>query len=134
MYKRQILSCTDGHEVYRQYKFFVEGDPAALLVVEFRDENTDILENKYHALVEDLKSKGLGYAFPTVDMKDHKKVWDLRKAGLGLMANIAGDKKLIECIEDTAVALEDLPAYIAEFAEMMKGCLLYTSERNACQG
>lgn len=118
---RTILSCTDGHEVYRQYKFFVEGDPAALLVVEFRDENTDILENKYHALVEDLKSKGLGYAFPTVDMKDHKKVWDLRKAGLGLMANIAGDKKLIECIEDTAVALEDLPAYIAEFAEMMKG-------------
>ena len=118
---RTILSCTDGHEVYRQYKFFVEGDPAALLVVEFRDENTDILENKYRALVEDLKSKGLGYAFPTVDMKDHKKVWDLRKAGLGLMANIAGDKKLIECIEDTAVALEDLPAYIAEFAEMMKG-------------
>ena len=117
---RTILSCTDGHEVYRQYKFFVEGDPAALLVVEFRDENADILVTKYHALVEDLKSKGLGYAFPTVDMKDHKKVWDLRKAGLGLMANIAGDKKLIECIEDTAVALEDLPAYIAEFAEMMK--------------
>lgn len=117
---RTILACTEGHEVYRQYKFFVDGDPAALLVVEFRDENADILNKKYTSLVNELKSKGLGYAYPTVELKDHKKVWDLRKAGLGLMANIAGDKKLIECIEDTAVALEDLPAYIAEFAEMMK--------------
>lgn len=117
---RTILSCTDGHEVYRQYKFFVMGDPAALLVVEFRDENVEILSKKYQELVNDLKARGLGYAYPTVEMKDHKKVWDLRKAGLGLMANIAGDKKLIECIEDTAVALEDLPSYISEFAEMMK--------------
>jgi len=117
---RTILACTEGHEVYRQYKFFVEGDPAALLVVEFRDENAETLNNKYTSLVNELRSQGLGYAYPTVEMKDHKKVWDLRKAGLGLMANIAGDKKLIECIEDTAVALEDLPAYIADFAEMMR--------------
>ena len=35
------------------------------------------------------------------------------------MANLEGNKKAIECIEDTAVALEDLPQYIKEFTAMM---------------
>ena len=41
---------------------------------------------------------------------------ELRKAGLGLLGNMIGDKKAVACIEDTAVSLEDLPAYIAEFS------------------
>ncbi|MEP7266361.1 MAG: FAD-linked oxidase C-terminal domain-containing protein [Saprospiraceae bacterium] len=116
---RVILNCTDGHEVYKSYKFFVDGDPAALLVVEFRDESQNILITKMDNLIRDLKSNSLGYSFPRVEEKDHKKVWELRRAGLGLMANLKGNKKLVECIEDTAVALEDLPEYIREFSEIM---------------
>src|SRR5690606_1776180 len=44
----------------------------------------------------------------------------LRKAGLGLLGNMVGDKKAVACIEDTAVALADLPAYIHEFSALMK--------------
>ena len=44
----------------------------------------------------------------------------MRKAGLGLLANIPGDKKAVAVIEDTAVSLEELPAYIAEFTALMK--------------
>ena len=44
---------------------------------------------------------------------------ELRKAGLGLLGNIIGDKKAVACIEDTAVALEDLAPYIAEFTALM---------------
>lgn len=45
---------------------------------------------------------------------------DLRKAGLGLLGNIVGDKKAVACIEDTAVALPVLANYIEEFSEIMK--------------
>jgi Fe-S oxidoreductase len=51
--------------------------------------------------------------------KDIAKVHHLRKAGLGLLGNMIGDKKAVACIEDTAVALEDLPNYIEEFTKIM---------------
>ena len=49
------------------------------------------------------------------------RAWDLRKAGLGLLANIPGDAKSVACIEDTAVEVQDLPAYIREFSQLMEG-------------
>lgn len=117
---RVILKCTDGHQVYKSYKFFVVGDPEALLMVEFRGTQQEELEKKSRELIEDLQHQGLGYQSTLVRAPDTKKVWDLRRAGLGLLANMEGKKRAIECIEDTAVALEDLPAYIREFADMMK--------------
>ena len=116
---RFILKCTDGNEVFRQYKFFVQGDPAAILMVEFRHDDPAIAQAKIQAVETDLKAMGLGYAYPMIEEKNIKKVWDLRRAGLGLLANLEGNKKAIECIEDTAVALEDLPQYIKEFTAMM---------------
>ena len=62
----------------------------------------------------------LGFAYPLVEGQDCDKVWELRKAGLGLLANIPGDAKAVACIEDTAVALEDLPLYIEAFTSLMK--------------
>ena len=118
---RVILKCTEAHEVYKQYKFFVEGDPAAILMIEYRSDDPEIALNKIKAIETDLRSKGLGYAYPLIPQKEIKKVWDLRRAGLGLLANMEGDKKAIECIEDTAVALEDLQEYIKEFTAMMDG-------------
>jgi Fe-S oxidoreductase len=56
-----------------------------------------------------------------VEGKDIKKVWDLRSAGLGLLANIPGDKKAVAVIEDTAVRLDELPSYIEEFSAIMDG-------------
>ncbi|MEL7021982.1 MAG: FAD-linked oxidase C-terminal domain-containing protein, partial [Bacteroidota bacterium] len=72
------------------------------------------------AFVKDLIAQGLGYAFPIVEPPHIKGVWALRSAGLGLLANIPGDQKAVACIEDTAVAIEDLPDYIDEFARTME--------------
>jgi Fe-S oxidoreductase len=52
--------------------------------------------------------------------EDINKALELRKAGLGLLGNIIGDKKAVACIEDTAVALEDLEPFITDFTELMK--------------
>ena len=51
--------------------------------------------------------------------KDIAKVHHLRKAGLGLLGNMVGDKKAVACIEDTAVAIEDLPEYITAFTSLL---------------
>ena len=116
-----ILDCTKGNIEQSKNRFFLEGDPEAILMLEFHGQTSQEAETKADALIADLKSKGLGYAFPKIFPPKTKSVWQLRSAGLGLLSNIVGDKKAVTCIEDTAVALEDLPNYIDDFSEMLKG-------------
>ena len=116
-----ILDCTKGNIEQSKNRFFLDGDPEAILMLEFRGASADEAEAKANALITDLKANNLGYAFPKIFPPKTKSVWQLRSAGLGLLSNIVGDKKAVTCIEDTAVALEDLPNYIDDFSEMMKG-------------
>ncbi len=114
-----ILQLTKDNIEQQRNRFFVQGDPVGMLMIEFRGETIEAAEAKADALIAEMKSNGEGYAFPKVYGKETKKMWTLRKAGLGILANIPGDPKAVACIEDTAVALEDLPDYIDEFAAMM---------------
>jgi len=116
---KTILDCTKDNLTQKQNRFFVEGDPEAILMLEVRGDNIQEAEYLANNLIEDLKNGDLGYAFPIIKGEDTKKVWDLRKAGLGLLANLSGDKKAVACIEDTAVDVQDLPDYINEFTTMM---------------
>ena len=115
-----ILDCTRGNREYQKNRFFVEGDPEAILCVELRSEDLAAAQQQAETLIAELKAAGLGYAFPMVTGGQIKAVWDLRKAGLGLLSNVPGDAKPVACIEDTAVALEDLPHYVSEFEQMME--------------
>lgn len=107
-------------------RFFIEGDPRAILVAELTRDTFARVEADARALIEDLKAQGLGYSYPVVSGDDIKKVWSLRKAGLGLLSNIPGDNKPVPVIEDTAVDVNDLPAYIAEVGEILKKHGLYS--------
>ena len=118
---KTVLDCTKGNIEQAKNRFFVEGDPAAVLMIEFRAETPEAAEAKVLALTEDFKTAGMGYAFPLIVGKKTKQVWDLRSAGLGVLSNMPGDAKPVAFIEDTAVALSDLPAYIREFEKTMEG-------------
>lgn len=107
-------------------RFFIEGEPKAILVAELTRSSEAEVEAEAQALIEDLKARGLGYSYPVVRGDDIKKVWTLRKAGLGLLSNVPGDAKPAPVIEDTAVDVQDLPAYIADFGEMLKKRGLYS--------
>ncbi|MEQ9302998.1 MAG: FAD-linked oxidase C-terminal domain-containing protein, partial [Marinoscillum sp.] len=96
------------------------GDPQAILVAELTLDSEAAADAAAEALIGDLKKAQFGYAFPVIKGEDIKKVWGLRKAGLGLLSNVVGDAKPAPVIEDTAVDVEDLPAYIAEFNEILK--------------
>ncbi|MEO6005450.1 MAG: FAD-linked oxidase C-terminal domain-containing protein [Opitutus sp.] len=117
---RHILDCTKANLEHAKNRFFVQGDPGAVLVIELRHHDTIELKTEMKVLESELRAAGLGYAFPVLWGNDCNKVWDLRRAGQGLMNNVVGDAQPREIVEDTAVAVEDLPAYILEFDTLMR--------------
>jgi Fe-S oxidoreductase len=117
---KTILDCTKNNREQSKNRFFIEGDPRAVLMMEICAETEEEANARADRLVDDLSDKNLGYAFPMLRGDDIVKAFTLRKAGLGLLGNIVGDRKAVACIEDTAVEVSDLPAYIEEFTAMMK--------------
>ncbi len=114
-----ILDCTKENLEQRENRFFIEGDPMAVLAIELRANTTDELNHIVKETIFNLKNANLGYAFPVLYDEDIQKIWSLRAAGLGLLSNISGQSKALACIEDTAVDIEDLPDYIDEFDQIM---------------
>ena len=114
-----ILDCTKNNREQAKNRFFLQNDPEAVLMLEVSANTIEEAEVLADNLIEDLKNNNFGYHYPKVYGNDIAKVHHLRKAGLGLLGNIIGDKKAVACIEDTAVALEDLPNYIKEFTKIM---------------
>lgn len=115
-----ILECTKQNIGQQKNRFFVKGDPGALLVVEFTRPTLAENEKLAAQMEAEMRANGLGYYFPIIHGADCSKVWALRKAGLGLLANVPGDPKAVACIEDTAVAVEDQPAFIRDFQGVLK--------------
>jgi Fe-S oxidoreductase len=120
-----ILECTKENISQQKNRFFIEGDPQAILIVELAADNEKDLDEKAERLINELKRKNYGYHYPILKGSDMSKIWALRKAGLGLLSNIPGDAKPVPVIEDTAVDVNDLPAYIREFNETLKKYGLY---------
>ena len=116
---RDILELSKGNAEQQKNRFFVEGDPAALLITELRAETREELDHKAETLEQDLIQSGLIYNCTRVYGSDVSKVWALRKAGLGILGGMKGDAKPMGVIEDTAIAPQLLPAYMKEFREMI---------------
>ena len=115
-----VLECTKSNPEQMKNRSFIQGDPKALIVIEFGRASREEIDGLMDAVEADLKANNYGYHFPRLFGADLNAVWALRKAGLGLLANVPGDPKAVACIEDTAVAIEDQADYIAEFKEILK--------------
>jgi FAD/FMN-containing dehydrogenase/Fe-S oxidoreductase len=116
---KTILDCTKNNREQSKNRFFVQRDPEAILMLEVRSDTFEKADQMADLIIKNLKNENLGYAFPKLKGENIEKAINLRKAGLGLLGNIIGDKKAVPCIEDTAVVVDDLPAYIEEFTAMM---------------
>ncbi|MEZ4774245.1 MAG: FAD-linked oxidase C-terminal domain-containing protein [Bacteroidia bacterium] len=96
-----------------RHSHFIQGNPAAILIVEFYGETPEEVETRPLQMIEELKSKGMGYAHPLfTDEKNHDDVWVIRKKGLGLMLGIKGKAKPLPFIEDAGIPIPHLPEYI----------------------
>jgi len=115
-----ILECTKTNIQQQQNRFFVQGEPKAILAVELFGDNLKEVHQKARMMISEMEKEQLGFHFPLVEGEDIPKVWALRNAGLGLLSNLAGDAKPVCFVEDTAVDVQDLPEYIRDFNEILK--------------
>ena len=96
---------------------FIEGDPGAMLLVEFYGENEAELTRKMDALKRDI---GLAYACVNImDRAQQAAVWNVRKGGLGLLMSIRGDAKPIPFVEDPAVDPSVMGDFVRRFDEIV---------------
>ena len=155
----KVLELAKGNPAAARNRFFVEGDPAALVIAEFvrREDGCSsgdgnlfsaggqnggpagsssgsmagtaafdvaAYDGKWHCaeadeLERELLEQGLAYCCTRVYGREVGRVWELRKAGLGILGGMKGDAKPVGVIEDTAVAPSRLPEYMKDFREMM---------------
>ena len=91
---------------------FVEGEPEALLLVEFAGDDRDTQLHSLKQLGYLMDDLGLpGAVVEAIDPDFQKAIWEVRKSGLNIMMSMKGDGKPISFIEDCAVRLEDLAEY-----------------------
>ena len=100
---------------------FVQGNPGAMLLVEFYGESEAELTAKMEHLRDDMVHRRLGYACVNLlDRVDQDMVWNVRKGGLGLLMSIRGDAKPIPFVEDPAVDPENLGEFVRRFDEVVR--------------
>lgn len=120
MMDKVILDCTLNNKSQAPNRFFIQDDPKAILLLELCADSEEALLKAVEGMRDCLKEETEAYAYPELRGEDIEKAFELRKAGLGLLGNIVGDNKAVACIEDTAVSIDDLSAYITEFEALMK--------------
>ncbi|HET8865373.1 MAG TPA: FAD-linked oxidase C-terminal domain-containing protein [Gracilimonas sp.] len=116
-----IMDATKGNIEQRKNRFFLEGEPRYILITQLEGNDRKELQKKAQEIGATLKEKSLGYVYPIIsDADEMKRVWDLRKAGLGLLMGLGKDGRSPSFCEDTAVRVQDLPEYVKEFEQILK--------------
>ena len=103
---------------YARRMHFVEGEPKALILVEFSEDSAEAVQAKLDALEAAVPEA----AKPMVRINgaaEQLNVWKVRKAALPLLLGLPGDHKPIAFVEDTAVAPERVPEFIRSFEEIL---------------
>ena len=117
---KTILDMTRSSLEFSRVTNFIQGEPEALLAVEFYGQSEAELHAHLDRLEQTLKRAGFGYAFVRCFTAEEKaRVWETRKAGLGLLMGMKGDAKPVGFVEDAAVPIENLPEYVRRFEEIV---------------
>ena len=110
-----LLDKTRAAAGYRDRLTFVDGDPEAILVVEFVGSEAE-LSAKIQELKAQAAAAGVSAGRSLWPRRRHSRtmVWTVRKAGLGLMMSERSEAKPVSFIEDGAVPVENLADYISD--------------------
>src|SRR6266478_3659337 len=116
---KMILDLARGNLEQSGRMGFVEGDPAAILIVEYAGPDEPAVRARLEALRQCRERERFGYAaHVALDPVEQQSIWKLRKAGLGLLLGMKGDKKPIAFVEDTAVHPKHLAEFVPRFREI----------------
>lgn len=116
-----VLNATKGNIALSRNRFFLQGEPRCILITQLDGDDWDTLVAQGAALVVELRATGKGFHHSLMtDADEKRRVWDLRKAGLGLLMGLLTENRSPEFVDDTAVRVEDLPNYIRDFEQIMQ--------------
>jgi FAD/FMN-containing dehydrogenase/Fe-S oxidoreductase len=108
-----VIGLSQENLMTKRHSHFIEGDPEAILIVEFYGDTQQDVMQRAEEMIADQKAQDYGYAYPLYpEGPDYEDVWVIRKKGLGLMLGLKGDKKPLPFIEDAGIPSEHLPEYI----------------------
>ncbi len=115
-----ILNLARGSLELSRQMDFIDGNPAAILLVEFYGENESELRSKIEGLEAALKRENFGYSYVRAfDAAEQARIWKLRKAGLGLLLGMKGERKPIAFVEDCAVEPSKLAKFLVRFQDVI---------------
>ncbi len=115
---RMVLELARESLEYSRRLRFVEGEPGALILVEFAGQTQGDMVARFDELERKLGRKGQPMR-RMLDPADQANVWKVRKAALPLLLSLPGDRKPIAFVEDTAVPPDRLPEFIRRFEEIL---------------
>ncbi len=106
---------------YSRRSSFLQGDPDSVLLIEVSGESESELEARIDRIEGSLRRAGMGFAYVKMtDRAEQANVWEVRRAGIGLMMGVSGDAKPIPFIEDCSVSTEKLPEYIRRVDQLIR--------------
>jgi FAD/FMN-containing dehydrogenase/Fe-S oxidoreductase len=94
---------------------FIDGDPRAVLIVEFAGSSEAELADRANKLEGALRNNHFhGSIVHQTTVEQVANVWAVRKAGLGLLMSMRGDSKPLAFVDDATVPVENLADYALE--------------------
>lgn len=118
---RYVMDAALSNPRQKENSFFIKGQPQAILCLEFRNQDFIELSEQLEVFKKACtESERVADYTVFTDSNDIERIWEYRKAGLGVLSNLPGDAKPVACVEDTAVALEELPDFVAEMQEIFQ--------------
>lgn len=117
----KILSAAQNSPAVRNKLGWIRGAPQAVFVAEFIGETQQEVSDKLQLFAKDMKGLELGYACHIYqNAPEEGYIWEVRKAGLGLLLSKRSYSRAIAFIEDLSVDPGQLHAFMAEFCAYLQ--------------
>ncbi len=128
---KYILGLTKDNLEQQRNRSWLQGEPEAVLLIEFSDDDVSKLSDSANTLVKLFNARRLGYAFPILSAHELEKAWSVRRAALGLLMGTPGNDKPVTFIEDSAVPVAKLAGFVRNVRDLMNRyqttCVYYGS-------
>lgn len=126
-----LLKLTKQNPEQARNRFWISGDPNAVLLIELYGDTKNELVDQAQQLIDELKSANLSDTFSLIEGSGVQQVWSMRRAALGLLMGIPGNRKAASFIEDSAVPVKHLPQFVRQVRSLMEQyatqCVYYGS-------
>jgi FAD/FMN-containing dehydrogenase/Fe-S oxidoreductase len=116
-----LLELTARNLALRDTMKAIRGNPQAIFMVEFSSDEPAEVVDRVERLQKRLQElPGITAAVPAIDASEREPLWNLRRASMPLLYGMRGDRKPVTFVEDTAVAPERLPEFVARFRSLLQ--------------